>query len=388
MSRMKLFVLEEEVVDVQEVAESLTPSILEDENMLIESTDPITDGIDAVDELTEVKDVMDQSIEAGTGLDPVAAEMARISIRNILSKIGAEHYTSQMMVASESFGSTSSRLANTRYASENVGKFIEDVIARIKKAFADLFAKIGSFLENIFSHKKIVLNGLDALIAKYQKTEKSEYKGNVTVKGSALKKLYKTVGKDGNVITAMSQQGKFVKEFVANVDAGSIAKLMTGPLPEGQESEARVPQSGEFFGGLYFVTKESKVGSFSVMTAAETKGETPSSDKETETFTIDLNKTKIIANMTMLKSFINDSLEASVGKIKELEKIVKNGEKAPAKEDKEALEAYKAKIKVSNASVKVMTKIVTNSYSMVSSVTSFYKEVYKMTAAKAEEKAA
>jgi len=165
MSRMKLFALEDEVVD--EVTDNVD-DVLDEENQesnelssnVEEIAGSVLDGADAAEELTEVKDVMDQSIETGAGLDPVAAEMARISIRNILSNIGAEHYSTQLMVASEAFGSTSSRLANTRYASEGLGDFLSNLFTKIRNrgsALKDLFSAWHElFMKNTASLIKMV----------------------------------------------------------------------------------------------------------------------------------------------------------------------------------------------------------------------------------------
>jgi len=187
MSRMKLFALEEEVVvDENTLDTALTEidaEVTENTNETVDNISTVTSGEEAVDELTEVKDVMDQSVEAGTGLDPVAAEMARISIRNILSKIGAESYTGNLMVASESFGSTSSRLANTRYASENVGEFIGKIVSKIKSSVESLKSKIVTFLQVITKNIPVQKKLISELKNKVSSTEFSQENTTVKVSG-------------------------------------------------------------------------------------------------------------------------------------------------------------------------------------------------------------
>jgi len=291
MSRMKLFALEEEeVVDVQETAvQDVSSEIVESEQEMVDATDPITDGIDAVDELTEVKDVMDQSIEAGTGLDPVAAEMARISIRNILSKIGAEHYTSQMMVASESFGSTSSRLANTRYASEKIGEVIGKAWEAIVKWFADLGNRIVEFVKGIFDRQTKLVNRAMKLKSGMSKGSLSVKDGETDIKVNT--RIYSNFSDKKDMVKMFDFQEKGIEEvrdsfketlkILKNLTPETATELGNA-LREGVDGEVDqpIPVNGTYYNGMKFIIKTSKTKEGNFVHKAETISATSATAKE------------------------------------------------------------------------------------------------------------
>jgi len=227
MSRMKLFALEDEMIDdVDETtggeaaaAAAVAEEVETEASSIEETASSVEDGVDAIDNLEEVKDVMDQSVETGTGLDPVAAEMARISIRNILSKIGAESHANALMVASESFGSTSSRLANTRYASEGVGSFIANVWEKIKIFFSNMWNKVRDFVVGLFNKEKAIKDAVKRVEKKLGDVEMASKKKNIATKGKLGGFVYTSRKK----LATYNDVVSFIVEQQASVD--TLAKL-------------------------------------------------------------------------------------------------------------------------------------------------------------------
>jgi len=262
MSRMKLFALEDEMiggVDETTGSESAAAAAVAEEveteaSSIEETASSVTDGIEATQELGEVKDVMDQSVEAGTGLDPVAAEMARISIRNILSKIGAESHANALMVASESFGSTSSRLANTRYASEGVGSFLKEVWQRIKVFFSNMWNKIKDFVTGLFNKEKALKGAIDRLLKKLGDAELSGKTKKISTKGKlggfvfTSRTTLLNKAKISEFITRHSDAKKAISVAIKGADAATT--LLVGNVPSQQQAEELFGTSFDNFKGL------------------------------------------------------------------------------------------------------------------------------------------
>jgi len=336
MSRMKLFALEEEEVgDEAVIADSVEQVLVEGEQELNEvhgAVDDVTnnasDGMEAVDELAEVKDVMDQSIEAGTGLDPVAAEMARISIRNILSKIGAEDYTGGLIVASESFGSTSSRLANTRYASESVGDFITNILTKVKDKASSLKDKFTAMTQVLFKNIAVQKKLIADLRAKVNSTEFGSEE--VTVNGSSLKgfnyasvdeikkgiKLHSDVLSDVNKVS-----DNFLSKVLPRIKEQMTKNVTKETKTETESTSLTVPSNGEtlYKGRVYTLTADSsKLSNVSIITKLEYKNK----DSKVESIKLSNNKAKLLDLLDKTEEGLVDGEKSARENLKSFTAIV------------------------------------------------------------------
>lgn len=129
---------------------------------MTETTDAIDEGVEAADQLEEVEEVVEKAEEEG-GLDPVAAEAVRIAVEAIASKVGYPAKNIYTLYASESFGSSSSRRANTRLALEGIGEFLKDLWDRIKAAIKGLWEKIVAFWNKHVSTLGRLLKAIESM---------------------------------------------------------------------------------------------------------------------------------------------------------------------------------------------------------------------------------
>ena len=116
-----------------------------------EMAETIEDAVTAIEELSEVSEILEDSVEAGTGLTEEAAEIAEVAVESICARLG---YTpvKRVVPALESFGATSSRLDATKYALEGLGDMARKVWEAIKKFFTNLwegFKRLWAQLTNV-----------------------------------------------------------------------------------------------------------------------------------------------------------------------------------------------------------------------------------------------
>lgn len=182
MSR-KLFALEsEEVVDVpaegaadpveMELAEQV-PEVEAEQEEIQEDAEAIQEGSDAADQLEEVSEVVEASLDSetdGEGLPPVAAEAVRIAVEAIAARIGYSGKAVYQLYATENFKSASSRRANTELALEGIKEFLTNIWKRIKEAVAGLVARIRAFWDKHFSVLSRSKKALESLKAKVEKS--------------------------------------------------------------------------------------------------------------------------------------------------------------------------------------------------------------------------
>jgi uncharacterized membrane protein YdfJ with MMPL/SSD domain len=80
--------------------------------------------------LEKVQDVVAQTVQSGQGMDETTAQVAQVVVESICNRLGIPH-AHRLMPATESFGSSNTRLAATKVALENG---FTDTIKRIWEA--------------------------------------------------------------------------------------------------------------------------------------------------------------------------------------------------------------------------------------------------------------
>ena len=159
-----------EVADVQAQVESEMTDVANDE-MAISSAD------EAGEQLEEVSDVVEASVEDGEGLSEVAAEAVRIAVEAICARVGADPKKMGMyhLYATENFASVSSRKANTQIALEGIKEFLKELWQKIKTAMENLWKKVTAFWDKHLSSLGRVRKALESA------------KGRISAMGKTMK---------------------------------------------------------------------------------------------------------------------------------------------------------------------------------------------------------
>ncbi len=136
---------------VAEVAEG-SAELSQDAGEVGDLVAQVEDAQLADQELQQVADTMQQSIDEGTGLDTGAAQMAEIATESIMNRLGLKGQ--RIIPATESFGSSNSRVAATRIAIESVGEKIKAIWEGILKFLKMVWQKITDFFAKFFSNSE------------------------------------------------------------------------------------------------------------------------------------------------------------------------------------------------------------------------------------------
>lgn len=121
-------------------------------------------------ELQQVADTMQQSIDEGVGLDTGAAQMAEIATESIMNRLGLKGQ--RVIPATEAFGSSNSRVAATRIAMESVMDRIKSIWKGILDFLKMIWTKITDFFSKFFANAEKLEKAAETLKGKV-----GEYKG-------------------------------------------------------------------------------------------------------------------------------------------------------------------------------------------------------------------
>ena len=138
----------------------------DDMNDIAETAEAVDTGADAGEQLGQVEELVEDAVENGEGLSPVAAEAVRISVEAICARIGANPGSVYSLYATENFQSASSRKANSRIALEGVGEFLKNLYEKIKAALTNMWTKITDFWDKHISTLGRVKKALESMKTK------------------------------------------------------------------------------------------------------------------------------------------------------------------------------------------------------------------------------
>lgn len=173
-----------------------------------------------VEELSEIGEVAEASIESGEGLSEQAAEVATIAIERIHNRLGFRGQQ-RIVPAVEAFGHTNTRLATTKLVVENISDTIKSVWEAIKAMAKRIWDKIVMFFKKIFGSAKSLRDHIENLKKRAQaissdaKMKEKELTGGLVKKISVKKKAdldsYSTIvgnslnlAKASNAVSAVS----------------------------------------------------------------------------------------------------------------------------------------------------------------------------------------
>lgn len=219
----KLFAFEEQEVEVVEVADNEIDEqvveageLQEEVSSIDEGVVAVNDGEEAGDQLAEVADVIEQTVEQGEGLDPVAAEAIRIAVEAICTRVGASTKNMYPLYATENFHSKASRVANSKIALESIGETIKNIWEKIVAFLKRLVAKVTGFWKKLAFNVQGTQKAIAELLKKVEKLE-----GNADSKD-------KTIVAPNSLISAVATDDVVTKGGVAEFAkaAGTVSKAL------------------------------------------------------------------------------------------------------------------------------------------------------------------
>lgn len=151
----------DELADSAAEIDTSATEVAEQDGDVAELNDAIGSAADDADTLEGIHDVMAESVEKGEGLDETAAEIAEVAIESICTRLGISN--ARVMPATESFGSTNSRVTATKIAMEGIQDQIRKIWEAIKAAAIRIWDKIKQFFIGMGKNTKALSDHLNNL---------------------------------------------------------------------------------------------------------------------------------------------------------------------------------------------------------------------------------
>jgi len=227
-----------EAVEPAEVVPATAPEVEADAGELVENVAEVEELVAATEEtendvetLGEYQEIMQESVDAGTGLEPVAANIADVAIESISARLG---FTSaqRTMPAMESFGQTGTRLSSTKVALEALNDKIKRGLDAVLNFLKMVWDKISGFIAGLLKSRATLQKHIESLLARA-----TEAKGkDVKPKEAKLK---------GGYAAAVSVDGKADKGTALEVLAdsrnllgliGKISPVLNGTMGSSSDS--------------------------------------------------------------------------------------------------------------------------------------------------------
>ena len=233
-----------EVANAATEVEAATTELGETEGEVEDYSDGIDTSVDAVGELEEVHDQLEESVKSGEGVSEETAKMAEIAVEAICAKVGISARQARVVPAMESFGSANSRLTATKLAMEGIKEQAVRIWKAVKEAAIYVWNMVKKFFVNMTDSRKKMENYIGKLktnVSKAtgeakQKTLKVGAK-SFSIRGQAnpetVMKIVKMSGELGYVAEeAASQIADYTKSSLDGVPGKGAAKDMFSKLGE------------------------------------------------------------------------------------------------------------------------------------------------------------
>lgn len=157
----------------------------EEINQVIQASEETSDSANT---LQQVQGVAQAAVDSGQGLSEDAAQVAQVVVESICNKLGIRN-SYRLMPATESFGSSNTRLSATKIAVEGIGDVIKKIWEGIKRVVKSLWEKIKLFFARFFANVDKVRKANDALLAKVRTYAGKSIETN-TFQNSGLFKMF------------------------------------------------------------------------------------------------------------------------------------------------------------------------------------------------------
>jgi hypothetical protein len=207
--------------------------------------------------LEKVQDVVAQTVQSGQGMDETTAQVAQVVVESICNRLGIPH-AHRLMPATESFGSSNTRLAATKVALENgFTDTIKRIWEAIKKFVKNTWAKIKDFFARFFVNADKVKKAAQAMKEKASKLSgKRADKAKFTSKSVFVAFAQGGQLTDNTVVDVLSNHEKLTKSVInsAAAAATNITNLETAITAQAAAAadkvEAAAKSAEAYVGGI------------------------------------------------------------------------------------------------------------------------------------------
>ena len=162
MEEAEVTVGEIEVAVVPAEVEQSVAEVTEQASEIEDDTQAMEDAVEDAAVLDDMVDVAQDTVDAGVGMEPVAAEMADIAVESIYARLGVVKSTPSM----EAFGSSSTRVHATRLAIEDWKDKVKEIWKKVSEWFVALWNKIKTFLADFYLGNDRLAKAADAMKAR------------------------------------------------------------------------------------------------------------------------------------------------------------------------------------------------------------------------------
>ena len=188
--------------------------------------------------------VMDEAVDAGTGVDPNTARMAQITVESICDRLDMPR-PRKTVIGKEAFADAQTRVSRTRIASESIKDKAKSIWEAIKKMIARIWEMVKSFFlgftknrESLEKHLKDIRDSLEnvELNAKPDKQDLEGSYAGVLTPGAEDKATKETAVKLLGVVRNLRD---FAKELTNFGKKEAFSMLESGTQAEAQNDTNR-----------------------------------------------------------------------------------------------------------------------------------------------------
>lgn len=206
----------------------------------------IEDAEEGAETLEKIEGVLEESTDAGEGVDETAAEIAEVAVESIRARLGIRGPVT--FPAMEAFGSKNSRLSATKIALEGVKDTLVRIWEAIKSAVIRLWEKIKSFALGLFKSNAQLGKHLEKLLERAKglpdtvKPEKNDLDNKSLAKAFSVKKqanlgTARTLIANAEKLLAATNDITVLSDAFSNVVVAHAGKLENGGKLSAQKAE-------------------------------------------------------------------------------------------------------------------------------------------------------
>jgi len=222
-----------EMPDMVEV-ETTADAVMAQDSEVAETADDIEEATDASETLSKVQDVAEASVAQGEGLSQSAADMTTVIVESICNRLNIP--STNLIPATEAFGSTNTRLNSTKLALENIKDTIKKIWEGIKRGAKIVFDGITKFFKNLFSATAAIYNAATGIkkaaeqAAKDKKVVSDKENGKILVPASIVSEdlkgsdLFKMLKVHATVTRNFIAPGVVLDEVAKDTEGSQDAK--------------------------------------------------------------------------------------------------------------------------------------------------------------------
>ena len=219
---------------------------MDEENQRIATQ--LEDASDAESDLVEVADTLQESVDAGTGMDPVAARATEIAVESIMKRCGEIGVGKKVVASVESFGSTNTKLHSTKVSLEGVWETIKEYWKKFKEMLIQIMNGIKDFFAKFFDNAEKTKKAAESLKKEVGELGSKKAKETEMSSGAAKAFSLKGAANEGTVKTILGNQTKLLENTTKAFGnfQGLISKVSSVNLQNAEQT--KLDGSGAFLG--------------------------------------------------------------------------------------------------------------------------------------------